>query len=184
MVPPRPPSRHLREPDRVHLANARRRGPCPEDRHCPAPARATDPLTDPVGYCYPGRALTGGTAGDVLRAYGTVSGAWRLALLGLFTRTPPRPADTGRHRGINRGPGRRRRQPLPQEVAALAAEHCRRETRLDVFDVNPRARTLYERHGYRLVHTEHAPWLRDLLRFGSVTTKRRTLHVPERPTTS
>ncbi|WP_141720926.1 hypothetical protein [Streptomyces sp. Ncost-T10-10d] len=30
-------------------------------------------LIGPVGYWYPGRALTGGTAGDVLRPYATIS---------------------------------------------------------------------------------------------------------------
>ncbi|TDD66150.1 GNAT family N-acetyltransferase [Actinomadura rubrisoli] len=138
-----------------------------------------------AGYQLAGRTLVGGTAGDVLRAYGKIAGLWRLALLALFTRTPAPGqlvmdglAVSAEARGKGVG------SLLLKEVVVLAAEHGCREIRLDVIDVNPRARALYERHGYRPVRTEHTPYLRDLLGFGSVTTMRRALAASERAATS
>jgi ribosomal protein S18 acetylase RimI-like enzyme len=127
-----------------------------------------------AGYHHGGRALTGGSASAVLRAYGHLRGLHRLLLLALFERTPAPgqllmdgiavDADM-RGRGVG--------SLLIEEVAAVAAEHECREVRLDVIDTNPRARALYERHGFTAVRTEHTPWLRGLLGFGAVTTMRR-----------
>ncbi|MDJ1131730.1 GNAT family N-acetyltransferase [Streptomyces iconiensis] len=137
-----------------------------------------------VGYQHEGRALTSGRARDVLRAYGTRSGLWRLALLALFTRTP-KPGQlvmdgiaveaAARGRGIG--------GLLLEEIADLAAERGCREVRLDVIDTNPRAQALYERHGFTAVRTEHTPYLRALMGFGAVTTMRRTLTRPRRSAT-
>ncbi|CAJ2376226.1 MAG: hypothetical protein IBGAMO2_240005 [Arenicellales bacterium IbO2] len=41
--------------------------------------------------------------------------------------------------------------------------------RLDVIDINPRARRLYERKGFVAVSTERFAWLRWLLKFGGAT---------------
>ncbi|WP_327309069.1 GNAT family N-acetyltransferase [Streptomyces sp. NBC_01298] len=129
-----------------------------------------------AGYQLGGRALTGGSASAVLRAYGHLRGLPRLLLLALFERHPA-PGQLVMD-GIAVDPGMRGRgvgSLLIEEVAAVAAEqHCR-EIRLDVIDTNPRARALYERRGFTAVRTEHMPYLRGLLGFGAVTTMRRAV---------
>ncbi|MCY9786691.1 GNAT family N-acetyltransferase [Nocardiopsis sp. EMB25] len=131
-----------------------------------------------VGYQLGGRGLIGGGAGDVLSAYGPLRGLPRLALLALMERRPE-PGELvmdgiavdPRHRG--RGVGGL----LLRAVAGVAAEHARHRVRLDVIDVNPRARALYERHGFRAVRTERTPYLRRIMGFGAVT----TMHRPVTP---
>ncbi|MCX5206581.1 GNAT family N-acetyltransferase [Streptomyces sp. NBC_00237] len=132
-----------------------------------------------AGYQVGGRSLTGGSAVDVLRTYGPVRGLHRLALLALFARRPAAGelvmdgiAVDGTARGLGIG------TLLLDEVAAVAAEHGCRRIRLDVIDVNPRARALYERRGFRAGRTESTPYLRKLLGFGAVTTMHKP--VPDR----
>ncbi|OII65028.1 molybdopterin-guanine dinucleotide biosynthesis protein MobC [Streptomyces sp. CC53] len=133
-----------------------------------------------AGYQLGGRALTGGGVRDMLSRYGLVRGLPRLAVLALLERTPE-PGELvmdgiavdPAHRGG--GIGSR----LLAETAAVAAEHGCSRVRLDVIDVNPRARALYERHGFVAVHTEQTPYLRRLMGFGAVTTMH--LAVPARP---
>ncbi|MEU2851787.1 GNAT family N-acetyltransferase [Streptomyces syringium] len=129
-----------------------------------------------AGYQLGGRAFTGGSASDVLRAYGHLRGLHRLPLLALFERHPA-PGQLVMD-GIAVDPGLRGRgvgSLLIEEVAAVAAEQDRREIRLDVIDTNPRARALYERRGFTAVRTERTPYLRGLLGFGAVTTMRRAV---------
>jgi ribosomal protein S18 acetylase RimI-like enzyme len=129
-----------------------------------------------AGYQLGGRALTGGSASAVLRAYGHLRGLHRLLLLALFERRPA-PGQLVMD-GIAVDPGIRGRgvgSLLIEEVAAVAAEQDCREIRLDVIDTNPRARALYERRGFTAVRTEHTPYLRRLLGFGAVTTLHRTV---------
>ncbi|MFF9340228.1 MULTISPECIES: GNAT family N-acetyltransferase [unclassified Streptomyces] len=129
-----------------------------------------------AGYQLGGRALTGGSASAVLRAYGRLRGLPKLLLLALFERHPA-PGQLVMD-GIAVDPETRGRgvgSLLIDEVTAVAAEqHCR-EVRLDVIDTNPRARALYERRGFTAVRTEHTPYLRGLLGFGAVTTMRRAV---------
>ncbi|MEU6484639.1 GNAT family N-acetyltransferase [Streptomyces sp. NPDC046887] len=127
-----------------------------------------------AGYQLGGRALTGGSASDVLRVYGYVGGLRRLPLLALFERRPAPGqlvmdgiAVDPELRGLGVG------SLLIEEVAAVAAEQGCREIRLDVIDTNPRARALYERRGFTAVRTESTPYLRGLLGFGAVTTMHR-----------
>ncbi|MFC9735386.1 GNAT family N-acetyltransferase [Streptomyces roseolus] len=129
-----------------------------------------------AGYQLGGRALTGGSASAVLRAYGHLRGLPRLLLLALFERRPA-PGQLVMD-GIAVDPGMRGRgvgSLLIEEVTAVAAEQRCREVRLDVIDTNPRARALYERLGFTAVRTEHTPYLRGLLGFGAVTTMRRAV---------
>jgi ribosomal protein S18 acetylase RimI-like enzyme len=129
-----------------------------------------------AGYQLGGRALTGGSASAVLRAYGYVRGLYRLLLLALFERHPA-PGQLVMD-GIAVDPDIRGRgvgSLLIEEVAAVAAEQDCRDIRLDVIDTNPRARALYERRGFTAVRTERTPYLRGLLGFGAVTTMRRTV---------
>ncbi|GAA1576307.1 GNAT family N-acetyltransferase [Streptomyces globosus] len=133
-----------------------------------------------AGYQAGGRGLTGGGAGDVLSDYGVLRGLPRLALLALLERTP-RPGELvmdgiavdPAHRGAGIG------SLLLAEIAAVAADHGCSRIRLDVIDANPRARALYERHGFTAGHTERTPYLRGLMGFGAVTTMHRA--VPARP---
>ncbi|MFG2025645.1 GNAT family N-acetyltransferase [Streptomyces sp. NPDC048825] len=127
-----------------------------------------------AGYQLGGRALTGGSASAVLRAYGHLGGLHRLLLLALFERRPA-PGQLVMD-GIAVAPDVRGRGVgtlLIEEVAAVAAEQDCREIRLDVIDTNPRARALYERRGFTAVRTERTPYLRRLLGFGAVTTMHR-----------
>ncbi|MFF2348479.1 GNAT family N-acetyltransferase [Kitasatospora sp. NPDC058115] len=131
-----------------------------------------------AGYRLGGRGLTGGGAGDVLAAYGPVRGLPRLAVLALFERRPG-PGELVMD-GIAVDAGQRGRGIgglLLTEVAAVAAEQGCHRIRLDVIDVNPRARALYERHGFTATRTERTPYLRTLLGFGAVT----TMHRPVTP---
>ncbi|MGW1239366.1 GNAT family N-acetyltransferase [Streptomyces bobili] len=135
-----------------------------------------------AGYQLAERGLTGGGAADVLSTYGTLRGLPRLAVLALMER---RAADgelvmdgiavAPEHRGKGIG------GLLLREIAAVAADHSCRRVRLDVIDVNPRARALYERHGFVAVHTEKTPYLRGLMGFGAVTTMHRPV-TPAAPT--
>ncbi|MGV9943489.1 GNAT family N-acetyltransferase [Streptomyces sp. NPDC003401] len=134
-----------------------------------------------AGYQLGGRALTGGTAADVLSAYGLLRGLPRLAVLALFERGPAEGelvmdgiAVDARHRGGGIG------GLLLGEIAAVAAENGCRRVRLDVVDTNPRARALYERHGFVARRTERTPWLRRLMGFGAVTTMHRPVSAADR----
>ncbi|MEU6881039.1 GNAT family N-acetyltransferase [Streptomyces sp. NPDC046712] len=127
-----------------------------------------------AGYRLGGRALTGGGVKDVLSTYGLFRGLPRLAVLALFERAPGEGellmdgiAVEAAHRGTGIG------SLLLREIAALAADHGCRRIRLDVIDVNPRAKALYERHGFTAVRTEQTPYLRGLMGFGAVTTMHR-----------
>ncbi|WP_149182294.1 GNAT family N-acetyltransferase [Streptomyces sp. TRM49041] len=133
-----------------------------------------------AGYQLGGRGLTGGGVRDVLSSYGLFRGLPRLAVLALLERTPePRElvmdgiAVDPAHRGGGIG------GLLLTEIAAVAAEHGCSRVRLDVIDVNPRARALYERRGFTAVRTGRTPYLRHLMGFGAVTTMHRA--VPAHP---
>jgi ribosomal protein S18 acetylase RimI-like enzyme len=131
-------------------------------------------LVGVAGYREGGRALTGGGMQDVLSAYGPIRGVPRAAILALLERRAAGGellmdglAVDAAYRG--RGIGSR----LLQEVAAVAAETGCRRIRLDVIDVNPRARALYERHGFTAIRTVRTPYLHALMGFRAVTTMHR-----------
>ncbi|KJK53766.1 GNAT family N-acetyltransferase [Streptomyces sp. NRRL F-4428] len=146
------------------------------DRAAVALAPGGDRVVGVAGYRLGGRALTGGGVLDVLGAYGTLRGLPRVALLALLERTPE-PGELvmdgiavdPAHRGAGIG------SLLLTEIAAIAAEHGCARIRLDVIDVNPRARALYERHGFSAVRTEQTPYLGHLMGFGAVTTMHRAI---------
>ncbi|MFJ1702947.1 GNAT family N-acetyltransferase [Kitasatospora sp. NPDC088346] len=134
-----------------------------------------------AGYRHEGRSLVDGTAAQVARAYGPLAALPRLAVLALLEhRLGPgllaveSIAVDGALRG--RGVGTL----LLAELDRIAAEHRYDGLTLDVVDANPRARALYERHGYAARHTARTPWLRDLLGFGAVTTMVRPLPAAHR----
>jgi ribosomal protein S18 acetylase RimI-like enzyme len=139
-----------------------------------------DRVVGVAGFKLGGRGLLGGGVADVLDTYGAVRGLPRLALLALLERTPARgelvmdgiAVDAG-HRG--RGIG----SALLEEIIRVAAERGCGQVRLDVIDVNPRARALYERHGFIAARTEQTPYLRRLMGFAAVTTMYRTVNASE-----
>lgn len=139
-------------------------------------ALAGDRVVGVAGFKLGDRGLTGGGAADVLGTYGRVRGLPRLALLALLERTATPgqlvmdgiAVDAG-HRGRGIGGA------LLEEVARVAAENGCGQVRLDVIDVNPRARALYERHGFAAGRTEQTPYLRRLMGFGAVTTMHRAV---------
>ncbi len=59
---------------------------------------------------------------------------------------------------------------LLDEIAQYAAENKYHQVRLDVIDINPRAKQLYERKGFKAIKTEKFAYLKWLLGFSSVTT--------------
>ncbi|MFI0986052.1 GNAT family N-acetyltransferase [Streptomyces exfoliatus] len=135
-----------------------------------------------AGYRIGGRGLTGGGVKDVLSTYGPLRGLPRLAILALFEREPAQGelvmdgiAVEAAHRGSGIG------SLLLRDMATLAAEHDCRRIRLDVIDVNPRAKALYERHGFTAVRTERTPCLRGLLGFSAVTTMHRQVTRADAP---
>ncbi|QGZ49746.1 GNAT family N-acetyltransferase [Streptomyces sp. QHH-9511] len=150
------------------------------DRAAVALAPGSGHVVGVAGYHLGGRGLIGGGAHDVLSSYGLFNGLPRLAVLALLERTPE-PGELvmdgiavdPAHRGAGIG------GLLLTEIAAVAAEHGSTRVRLDVIDVNPRARALYERHGFAAVRTERTPYLRALMGFGAVTTMHRA--VPDHP---
>ncbi|MFF2776097.1 GNAT family N-acetyltransferase [Streptomyces sp. NPDC058052] len=150
------------------------------DRAVVAVASPGEHVVGVAGYQLGGRGLTGGGVRDVLSGYGLFRGLPRLAVLALLERTPA-PGELvmdgiavdPAHRGTGIG------SLLLREIATVAAEHGCSRIRLDVIDVNPRARALYERHGFAAVRTERTPYLQDLMGFGAVTTMHRA--IPARP---
>ncbi|GLZ80136.1 molybdopterin-guanine dinucleotide biosynthesis protein MobC [Actinorhabdospora filicis] len=127
-----------------------------------------------AGYQLAGRALVGGGARDVLATYGLARGLVRLPLLLLLLRNAKKGelvmdgiavAPAARGTGIG--------TLLLDEVAAIAAESGHDRVRLDVIDVNPRARALYERRGFAATRTTRTPYLRWLMGFAAVTTMHR-----------
>lgn len=124
-----------------------------------------------AGYHDERGGFVGGGLPDITRAYGVFGGVWRGLALSVFEREPAdgqllmdgvvvaRPA-----RGCGVGAA------LIERIVALAAETGRREVRLDVIDVNPRARALYERMGFVAGKTSSAGFLRPFFGFSSATT--------------
>ncbi len=59
---------------------------------------------------------------------------------------------------------------LLDELVAHAVQQGYESIRLDVIDINPAARRLYERYGFKAVKTEHFEYMRWLVGFGAATT--------------
>jgi ribosomal protein S18 acetylase RimI-like enzyme len=59
---------------------------------------------------------------------------------------------------------------LLQQLSDYAAQQGYESIRLDVIDINPGARRLYERYGFEAIKTERFEYLRWLIGFGGATT--------------
>jgi len=116
--------------------------------------------------------LTGGiTYGGLVSLLGFIEGNWAALIFSLYERKPTSgelvmDGIAVHHDFRGKGVGSR----LLDEVARYGEEHEFIRVRLDVIDINPRARKLYERKGFKVARTERFPYLRWLLGFGSSTT--------------
>lgn len=115
-------------------------------------------------------AFVGGGLREFAQAYGAFSGLWRGLLLGALER--PIEPDTLLMDGIcvaaaARGQGVG--SALLDAIRAEARSRACSQVRLDVIDSNPRARALYERHGFQAVGTESLGPLRHVFGFEAAT---------------
>ena len=130
-----------------------------------------------AGFHHDGRAFTsGGTAGGVIRRLGLLRGLRAVALFALFERKPRRGellmdgiAVAAEAHG--RGVGTRLLGRLFEHASELGCERVR----LDVIDVNPGARRLYERLGFVAVRTSEHRWLERRFGFAATTEMQREL---------
>lgn len=115
--------------------------------------------------------FVGGGFGDLRQHYGLIGAAWRGVLLSLFERAPPTDqllmdgvVVTEQSRGLGIG------TELLNGVGEVAKARELPAIRLDVVDTNPRARALYERHGFT-AEVEQSVWpLHRLFGFRKSTT--------------
>jgi len=125
-----------------------------------------------AGFHTPSGSLTDGiTYSELLSHLGCIKGNWAALIFSLYERKPT-PGELIMD-GIvvhsdarGKGVGSR----LLEEVASYAKEHEFGRVRLDVIDINSKAKKLYERKGFKAVKTECFPYLRWLLGFGGSTT--------------
>ena len=124
-----------------------------------------------AGFKSPMGAFVGGHFDDLAQAYGFPGAVWRAALLHLLERDVEnvrflmdglfvRPEARGRGVGTA----------LLDAICAEAATRGYAEVRLDVIDTNPRARALYERHGFRQVAASSMGPLRHVFGFSAAVT--------------
>lgn len=140
-------------------------------------AMTADELVGIAGFHTPDGSLTGGIGyRSLISQLGLIEGNWAALILSLYDRKP-HPGQllmdgiAVRRDFRGRGVG----SLLLDEVSRFAAEQGCDRVRLDVIDINSRAKLLYERKGFRAVRTEKFLFLKPLLGFASSTTME--LHV-------
>ena len=141
-------------------------------------AKVDDELVGLVGFQTKKGSLTDGfTLFSIVKSLGFWRGLWAAAVLSIYERTPARGqfildgiavSTSTRGRGI----GTR----LLEEVLKFAKEQGYETVRLDVVDTNPRAKSLYERCGFKAVRNEHFEYLRWCIGFGASTTMEHVLN--------
>ena len=136
-----------------------------------------------AGFHIPGGSFTGGTTySELLSQLGFIKGNWAALIFSLYERNPE-PGELVMD-GIavhtdSRGKGVGSR--LLEEIACYARDQEFKRVRLDVIDVNPKAKKLYERKGFKKAKTEYFPYLRWLLGFGGSTTMELNLEEKAQP---
>lgn len=124
-----------------------------------------------AGFKTPSGSFSGGSQADLRAAYGRFGAAWRVWLLALLAGEVDNDrflvdgicVRTG-HRG--RGHGRRLLEALCEEARRRNYSYIR----LDVIDINWRARALYEREGFVAIRSDPIGLLRYVFGFASATT--------------
>lgn len=115
-------------------------------------------------------ALVGGTWRDLVQHFGWVGTAWRLPLLALLERDVENERflmdgifvrETARGQGVG--------TLLLNAIALEARQRGYAEVRLDVIDSNPRARSLYERHGFVALPSQNLGLLSHVFGFKTAT---------------
>ncbi|MBB5722957.1 ribosomal protein S18 acetylase RimI-like enzyme [Loktanella ponticola] len=142
-----------------------------DSRHAISAVDDDGTLLGVVGFKTNKGALVGGTYSDFAAIYGHLGAIWRAVLLSLLER------DTENRRflmdGIFVAPAARGKGVGSALLVAIMNEGHQRgypSLRLDVIDTNPRAKALYERHGFAPTDTTKLGPLRHIFKFHSVTT--------------
>lgn len=131
-----------------------------------------DKLIGIAGFQTPEGSLTGGiTYSELLSELGVYKGNWAAVIFDLYERKAA--AKELIMDGIavhfearGKGVGGH----LLTEITKYAKEHKFNSVRLDVIDINSKAKALYERMGFKSVKTESYPYLKWLLGFSGSTT--------------
>jgi ribosomal protein S18 acetylase RimI-like enzyme len=131
-----------------------------------------DKLIGIAGFQTPEGSLTGGiTYRELLSQLGFIKGNWAAIIFALYERKAVFKElimdgiavhSDARGKGVG--------SYLLKEVAKYAKDHQFNTVRLDVIDINTKAKILYERMGFKSVKTESYPYLKWLLGFSSSTT--------------
>lgn len=137
---------------------------------------ADDALLGLVGFKSPDGAFAGGGFADLRHIFGLPGASWRAAILWLLERD----LDNDRFLmdGICVSEAARGQGVGTALLDAICAEGRKRgypAVRLDVIDVNPRARALYERQGFVPTRTSQLGMLRWVFGFSAATTMVRSL---------
>ena len=129
-----------------------------------------------VGFKSPEGAFVGGALTDMIGVYGTFGALWRAGLLWLLERDLDNDrflmdgicvAATARGQGVGTA--------LLEAICAEGRARGYPSVRLDVIDINPRARALYERQGFVALRTSQIGLLRWVFGFSAATTMVRNL---------
>ena len=135
-------------------------------------AMHNDGLVGIAGFHTTEGSLTGGmTYKELVSKLGRIKGIWAALIFSLYERKPAPGEllmDGIAVRSDFRGQGIGSK--LLDEIAKYASENKYKKVRLDVIDINPRAKKLYEKKGFKAVKTENFPYFRWLLGFSSSTT--------------
>lgn len=128
-----------------------------------------------VGFKTSKGALVGGDYSDLTAIYGQLGAVWRAGLLSLLERD----LDNDRFLmdGIFVAPEARGKGVGSALLNAVMEEGRKRgypSVRLDVIDKNPRAKALYERHGFETVKTSKLGPLKHIFKFQSAATMVKT----------
>lgn len=149
--------------------------------HCLAALDETGSLIGIAGFKTPTGSFAGGSWEDLIGTYGFFGGRWRGCVLWALNRE----TDNDRFLvdGICVARGQRSKGVGSLLLAGLYDEAARRgyrSIRLDVVDVNWRARALYERQGFMATRTERLGLLRHIFGFAASTTMVRPLIAREK----
>lgn len=135
-------------------------------------ALSEDKLLGIAGFHTTNGSLTGGvTYNGLLSELGFIKGNWAAIIFSLYERKPISGEllmDGIAVHADSRGKGVGSR--LLEEISNYAKDNGFKSIRLDVIDINPKAKKLYERKNFKAVKTEFFPYLRWLLGFSGSTT--------------